>query len=129
MKMRIAEKFEQFLEFMTKATTVLFVVIGLIVIPLMLWSSWTTSLRVVESVHRTLFCLSLGWCIVSVLQVDRGLRKFGGLGPRSSEARAIFSGPRPSDPDRYFVWKWAWHFMASVIVTMVLIALTPFIYK
>jgi hypothetical protein len=84
-----------------------------IVVPLTLWFTWQRASTFTYPVAVTLFCISFAWAAVSMLRMQRGLRKLG-LSP--SDRMRVFSGPRPDDPDALYAWKWAWQFLYAVIV-------------
>ena len=53
------------------------------------------------SVIETVFCLSWGFVLVSTLQVHRAIRR---LGINGEEAKTLYSGTRPIDPDELIAW-------------------------
>lgn len=84
----------------------------LVIVPLMLWFVWRDSSALIFKMTETVFCLSWGWGVVSLLQMFRLWRDVG-LTPRGR--LQVLSGPRPDDPDELRVWKSAWRFMFAVI--------------
>lgn len=94
----------------------------LIVIPLTLWFAWAGRLAIAYSIAQSLFCLSFAWGLLSLLQLQRNLRKLG-LGPEGR--MRLFSGPRPENPDELRAWQWGWQFMYAVIATMLSVAAIP----
>jgi hypothetical protein len=104
------------------AYSTLVFLLGFSVIALSLWSAWTHRSTLAESLVETVFCLSMAWVFVSMLQAQRGLRK---LKLSSAERMRVFSGPRPTDPDELYAWKWAWQFMYAVIAGMLSMIAIP----
>jgi hypothetical protein len=97
----------------------------LVVIPLSLWFAWNHHFTGVEALYpviETVFCLSWGFALISALQVHRALRK---LGVSGEEAKTLFSGTRPTDPDELVAWKWGWRFMYAIIGSLVCMFALP----
>lgn len=97
----------------------------LVVIPLSLWFAWNhhlTGSEALYSVIETLFCLSWGFVLVSMLQIHRAIRR---LGISGEEAKTLFSGTRPTDPDELIAWKWGWRFMYAIIAALVCMLALP----
>jgi hypothetical protein len=119
MASEIRPEFERVVGGFARIWTYCVALIGfLIVIPLSLWFAWNHHLSEVEalySVIETVFCLSWGFVLVSTLQVHRAIRR---LGISGEEAKTLFSGTRPADPDELTAWKWGWRFMYAIIATL-----------
>lgn len=97
----------------------------LVVIPLSLWFAWAhrlTPTNALYSVIETAFCVSWGFVLVSTLQVHRAIRK---LGLSGNEAKSLFSGTRPADPDELAAWRWGWRFVCGIIATLVCMMALP----
>ncbi len=97
----------------------------LVVIPLTLWFAWAHRLTAAGALYpviETVFCVSWGFVLVSTLQVHRAIRK---LGLSGNEAKILFSGTRPADPDELVAWKWGWRFMYAIIATLVCMMALP----
>ena len=126
MATEIRRELERTLGGFTRIWTYLVALIGFaIVIPLTLWFAWAhrlTASEVLYSVVETVFCLSWGFVLVSMLQVHRSLRR---LGLSGTEAKMLLSGTRPRDPDELLLWKWAWRFMYGIIATLACMMALP----
>jgi hypothetical protein len=96
--------------------------LGIPVIALSMWFAWVHRSTLAESVVETIFCLAMAWGFVSALQAQRALRK---LKLSSSEQMRVFSGPRPTDQDELYAWRWAWQFMYAVILGMLSMVAIP----
>jgi hypothetical protein len=94
----------------------------LIILPLTFWFVWRNSDTLIIKMTQTIFCLSWGWIVVSLLKMFRVLREVG-LTPM--ERLYVLSGPRPDDPDELRVWKSAWQFMIAVIATILFMIAIP----
>src|SRR5260370_28636274 len=68
----------------------------LVVIPFTLWFAWVGRPAIAYSIAQSLFCVSFAWGLISLLQLQRNLRKLG-LRPEGSTRR--FSRPRPDERD------------------------------
>ncbi|HTX14414.1 MAG TPA: hypothetical protein VMD77_03885 [Candidatus Baltobacteraceae bacterium] len=91
----------------------------LVVIPLSLWFAWNHRLAGVDALYSvigTVFCASWAFATVSMLQVHRAIRR---LGLSGEEAKMLFSGSRPTDPDELIAWKWGWRFMYGIIAGLI----------
>jgi hypothetical protein len=123
MEKQFAGKFQYGLGFVVKATTGLTILSGfLVVIPLTLWFAWARQSAIANSIAVSLFCLSFAWVLVSLLQLNRGLRRLG-LGPEGRTR--LFSGPRPDDPDELRAWRWGWQFMYAVLAVLLCMVAIP----
>ena len=113
-----------------RATTRLTALLGfLVVIPLTLWFAWADHSAIAYSIAQSLFCVSFAWGLISLLQLQRNLRK---LGLDSEGTTQLFSGPRPDDRDELRAWQWGWQFMYAVIavlLSMVAIPVTSWLTK
>jgi hypothetical protein len=90
-----------------------------------LWFAWTHHLSAVDVIYSavaTLLCASWALALVSTLQVHRSLRN---LGLSGTEAKTLFSGSRPTDPDELIAWKWGWRFMYGIIAALVCMMALP----
>jgi len=94
----------------------------LVTIPLFLWFAWRDSSALMFKVAVTVFCLSWGWTMLSLLQVYRVWRELGLTGEGRLQ---ILSGPRPDDPDALRVWKSAWRFVLAFIATILSMVAIP----
>jgi hypothetical protein len=98
----------------------------LVVIPLTLWFAWARHSTMAEPVVLTLFCLSFAWLNVSILRLQRSLRKLN-----SSPGKVSFGlGPRPEDPDELDIWQRGTHFRYSfiaVLLSMLAFAITKWL--
>jgi hypothetical protein len=74
------------------------------------------------SAIETVFCLSWGFVLVSTLQVHRAIRR---LGISGEEAKTLYSGTRPIDPDELIAWKWGWRYMYAIIAALVCVLALP----
>jgi hypothetical protein len=74
-------------------------------------------------VFSTLFGLSVAWAAVSMLLVFRQWRKMG-LTPRGR--LEVLSGPRPSDPDELFMWRWFFSLCIAVLLGVSCVLLLVF---
>jgi len=106
--------------FVTVFSGLTFLMGMLLVIPLTLWFAWVHRSTVAYSAAQILFCLTFGWVLVSLLQMQRGLRKLS-----ASERMRVFSGPRPDKPDELFAWKWGWQFLCAVVATLLSMIALP----
>jgi hypothetical protein len=99
-----------------RASTALeFLLAFLVVIPFTLWLAWARHSTMAEPVVLTLFCLSFAWGNVSMLRLQRSLRKLGW----SSPGKVSFGlGPRPEDPDELDLWQRGRHFRYSFVATL-----------
>ena len=123
MEKQFAGKFQHGLGFVVKATTGLTILSGFfVVIPLTLWFAWASHSAIANSITVSLFCLSFAWVLVSLLQLNRGLRKLG-LGPEGRTQ--LFSGPRPDDPVELRAWRWGWQFMYAVLAVLLCMVAIP----
>jgi hypothetical protein len=126
MATEIRREFERVVGGFARIWTYWVALIGfLIVIPLSLWFAWNHHLSGVEalySVIETVFCLSWGFVLVSTLQVHRAIRR---LGISGQEAKTLFSGTRPTDPDELIAWKWGWRFMYGIIAGLLCMMALP----
>jgi hypothetical protein len=97
----------------------------LVVVPMSLWSAWGHHLTLIDALYSaivTVFCASWGFALVSMLQIHRAIRK---LGLSGNEAKSLFSGTRPIDPDELAAWRWGWRFMYAIIATLVCMMALP----
>jgi hypothetical protein len=123
MEKRAAEKSQHSLAVVGRAINRLTVVVGFfIVIPLTLWFAWVGHSSIAYSIAQSLFCLSFGWLLISLLQLQRNLRKLG-LGPEGRTR--LFSGQRPDDPDELRAWQLGWQFMFAVLAVLVCMIAIP----
>ena len=126
MASEIRREFERVVGGFARIWTYCVALIGfLIVIPLSLWFAWNRHLSGVEALYsiiETVFCLSWGFVLVSTLQVHRAIRR---LGISGEEAKTLFSGTRPNDPDELIAWKWGWRFMYAVIAGLLCMMALP----
>jgi hypothetical protein len=98
--------------FVTAATALEFLMALLVVIPLTLWLAWARRSTMAEPMVLTLFCLSFAWLNVSILRLQRSLRKLGWNSP----GKVSFGlGPRPEDPDELDIWQRRTHFRYSFL--------------
>jgi hypothetical protein len=95
----------------------------LIVIPLTLWFAWVGHSAIAYSIAQSLFCLSFAWLVISLLQLQRNLRKLG-LGPEG-RTRLFSMKSRPDDPDEFRAWRWGWQFMYAVIAVLLCMIAIP----
>jgi hypothetical protein len=78
------------------------ILLGLfLVIPLTLWFAWARHTAILNPILVTLFCLSFGWGLVSMVLCFSSLRK---LGLDGQGRLRLFSGPRPEDSDELRAW-------------------------
>lgn len=117
------ERFQEAVAGLVKAMSALSILLGLVVvIPLTLWLAWAHHTTIADSVLLTLFCLSFGWCLVSMALCYRRLRELG----LDGEGRLrLFSGPRPDDPDELRAWLLGWHFVFAVLAVMLCMIAIP----
>jgi len=94
----------------------------LVVIPFTLWFAWVGRPAIAYSIAQSLFCVSFAWSLISMLQLQRNLRKLG-LGPEGRTQ--LFSGPRPDDQDELRAWQWGWQFMYAVIAVLLSMVAMP----
>ena len=94
----------------------------LVSIPLFLWFVWDDSSTFMFKMAMTVFCLSWGWTMVSLLQMFRIWRELGLTGGGRLQ---ILSGPRPNEPDALRVWKSAWRFVFAFIATILSMVAIP----
>lgn len=123
MKKQPGRKFHLGLEIMGRGMVGLTALLGfLIVIPLTLWFAWVGHSGIAYSIAQSLFCLSFAWGLISLLQLQRSLRKLG-LGPEERTRLFSMRSP-PDDPDELRAWQWGWQFMYAVLtVALFLIAI------
>ena len=126
MASEIRREFERVAGGFARTWTYLAAAVGfLIVIPVSLWFAWNHRLNGVESLYsviETVFCVAWGFVLVSTLQVYRAIRR---LGISGEEAKTLFSGTRPVDPDELVAWKWGWRFMYAIIGTILCMMAIP----
>jgi hypothetical protein len=126
MATEIRRELERVVGGFTRIWTYLVALIGfLVVIPLSLWSAWSHRLTPVEALYSiidTMICACWGLALVSTLQVHRAIRR---LGISGEEAKTLFSGTRPTDPDELIVWKWGWRFMYAIIAGLLCMMALP----
>ncbi len=115
---QLGRQFQTVIRKFVYAYSTLVCLLGFLAISLSLWFAWAHRSTLAESVVETVFCLSMAWGFVSMLQ----LRK---VKLSSSERTRVFSGPRPTDPDELYAWKWAWQFMYAVIAGMLSMIAIP----
>jgi hypothetical protein len=84
----------------------------LVVIPLTLWLAWTRHSQTAEAIVLTLFCLSFAWLNLSILRLNRSLRK---LGSSSPGGLTFGLGPRPEDADEMRLWQCGIQFRYSFL--------------
>ena len=94
----------------------------LIVIPFTLWFAWRHASTFAYPIAMTLFCIAFAWAAVSMVLMQRGLRK---LGASPSDRMRVFSGPQPDNPDELYAWKWAWQFLYAIIAVMLCMIAIP----
>jgi hypothetical protein len=108
---------------MVRATTNATALLGfLIVIPFTLWFAWAGHPAIAYAIAQSLFCVSFAWGLISLLQLQRNLRK---LGVDPEGRTRLFSGPRPNDRDELRAWQWGWQFMYAVIAVMLTMVAIP----
>lgn len=122
-------RFQGVMDILVRVSSGLAILLAFMVtIPLTLWFTWRhPASTFAYPAVVTLFCLSFAWATVSMLQMQRSLRK---LGLSSSDRMRIFSGPRPDDPDELCAWKWAWQFLYAVlagVLSMIAIPMTAWL--
>ncbi|HTW24184.1 MAG TPA: hypothetical protein VMD78_11320 [Candidatus Baltobacteraceae bacterium] len=101
------------------------VVAFVLIIPLSLWFAWSrhpNGVEVMYSVAETISCVSWGFTFVSMLQLNRSLRR---LGLSGTDAKSLFSGSRPANSDELTAWKWGWRFMYGIIAVLVCMMALP----
>jgi hypothetical protein len=96
----------------------------LLVIPLTLWFAWIGHSSIAYSIAQSLFCICFGWLLISLVQLQRNLRKLG-LGPEGRTQ--LFSKQRPDDPDELSAWKWGWQFMYAILAVLLCLIAIPLI--
>jgi hypothetical protein len=99
----------------------------LVVIPLTLWLAWARHSKTAEAIALTLFCLSFAWLNLSILRLNRSLRK---LGSSSPGGLAFGLGPRPEDVDEMRLWQCGIQFRYSflaVALSMLAFAITKWL--
>ena len=74
-------------------------------------------------VFSTVFGLSVAWAAVSMLLVFRQWRKLV-LTPKGRSK--VLSGPRPSDPDELFMWRWFFSLCIAVLLGVSCVLLLVF---
>ena len=119
-------KFQLSLGIIGRGMTGLTALLGfLIVIPLTLWFAWGGNSAIAYSIAQSLFCVSFAWLLISLLQLQRNLRKLG-LG---AEGRTRLFSMRlpPDDPDELRAWRWGWQFMYAVLAVVLCIVAIPLI--
>jgi len=109
-------KIQLYLRLLGQGMTGVTVLLGvLIVIPLTVWFAWSGSSSTAYSIVQLLFCFSFAWLLISLLRLQRNLRKLG-LSPE--DRTQLFSGPRPSDPDELRAWQCGWQFMYAALAVL-----------
>jgi hypothetical protein len=117
-------KFHYVIGIFSRAGTGLTILVGfLVVIPLTLWFTWAGHSPIAYSFAVSLFCLSFGWLLVSMLQLNRSLGKLG-LGPEGRTRLFSMKSP-PEDPDELRAWRWAWQFMYAVLAVLLCMIAIP----
>jgi hypothetical protein len=123
MKKRLDQKFQVIVGHLVNATWAFSILFGLaVVIPLFLWSAWVNHQALVNSVLVTLFCLSFGWGLVSMVLCLRSMRR---LGLDGQDGLKLFSGGRPTDPEELRTWNLGWHFMCAVLAVIICMIAIP----
>jgi hypothetical protein len=95
----------------------------LVVIPLTLWFTCTRHSPIAYSIASSLFCFSFAWGLISMLQLNRSLRKLG-LGPEGRTRLFSMKSP-PEDPDELRAWRWGWQFMYAVLAGLLSMIVIP----
>ena len=117
-------RFQASLGIVSRVTSNATIVIGLlVVIPLTLWFAWAGHSAIVYSVAVSLFCFSFIWLLISLLQLQRSLRKLG-LGAEG-RTRLFSMRSRPNDPDEFRAWRWGWQFMYAVLAALLCMVAIP----
>ena len=98
----------------------------LVVIPLTLWFAWTRHSPIAGSIATSVFCLSFGWGLISMLQLNRSLRKLG-LSPEGTTQLFSMKSP-PEDPDELRAWRWGWQFMYAMLAVILCMIAIPVTY-
>lgn len=93
----------------------------LVVIPFTIWFAWAHHSTLAEGIIKTLFCISFGWMMVSILGWFRSSRALG-KGPSSAD---LLLGPRPEGSEELRAWKWGRQFryaLFALLLSMVAFA-------
>lgn len=117
-------KFRYGIGIFERAATGLTILLGfLVVLPFTLWFAWAGHSAIAYSIAVSLFCLSFGWGLISLLQLNRSLGKLG-LGPEGRTRLFSMKSP-PDDPDELRAWRWGWQFMYAVLAGILSMAAIP----
>jgi hypothetical protein len=123
MEKQAVDKFHHGVGIVGRALATLAALVGFFtVIPLALWFAWMDDSSIAYSIAQSLFCLSFAWLLISLLQLQRNLRKLG-LGPEAQTR--LFSGQRPADPDELRIWQLGWQFMYALLAVSLSMSAMP----
>jgi hypothetical protein len=118
------ERFERSVGGVVRVVSAVSLFLGLlVVIPLTLWLGWHFHSSLANAILVTLFSLSFGWGLVSLILCFRSLNRLGLDGPGRFR---LFSGPRPDDREELRAWQLGWHFMFAVLSVLLCIMAIPF---
>jgi hypothetical protein len=95
---------------------------GISIVCINSWISWTHGTPLLEIATETVFYSCWIWCIVSLAQMFRVLRRLD-----ASRRFAAFSRGRPDDPDELVAWKWGWQFAYAAIAALATMAALPLV--
>lgn len=92
----------------------------LLAVPMLLWTIWSDRGCIACNLSTTFFVFSIAWAGVSAVQHQRRMKD---LGLTAAGATALFSGPRPTDPDELRAWRWGWQFGYAIIAALAFLIL------